>query len=216
MDQDIRDESRVPELLTPEQVEATFFPDAERGYDRAHVDAFVIEIARQLRYLAEEFAHLEERSSAPYMRVGKEMAELLDHARKVSEGITSRAREEATALSEEARELRREAGERLVRAQEEAHALLESARVRARKLTEEAENAKRLAEVHASIVEDDLKREATKLKQKAEGVLAAARDRADLEYAEARKAAEARVRKLEEIERVMRKRLSVLKASSAS
>ncbi len=90
------------ELLTPEQVESTSFPDADRGYDRTHVDAFVLEIARQLRYLAEQFAALDERSAAPYMRVGREMAELLDHGRKVGEGITARAREEAATMTKAA------------------------------------------------------------------------------------------------------------------
>lgn len=200
------------ELLTPEEIEATTFPESERGYDAAHVDAFVLEMAKQARRLAAELVALEERSSAPYMRVGKEMAELLDHARRVAEGISTRARAEAGAMTAEAAELREQASAILVQAEERARETIERARAEAKRITEEAAAAKRLVEVQASIAQGDLKREAEKLKKKAEGVLAEARGRAEQEFQAARVKAEQRVRKLDEMEKLLRRRIMVLDA----
>jgi DivIVA domain-containing protein len=129
-------------VLTPEEIRAREFLVSLRGYDRGEVQAFLGDVADQVRQLQERLAHLEsagggeraESGDLPsrFADLGRETQRILDTAQEAGDALRRQAKQEADRQLQEARahtarlvaegERRRDAIERVVAGLEEARA----------------------------------------------------------------------------------------------
>jgi DivIVA domain-containing protein len=84
------------EASSNDELENTTFSTALRGYDRDEVDAFVRNVAQEMRDLHQG------RTQNLYESLGEEMGALLQHARDSADDMTRKAQEQAAATRSEA------------------------------------------------------------------------------------------------------------------
>ncbi len=184
-----------------------------RGYNRRQVDSFLRKLALDLRRLLEASvaaAGLQK----PYVRAGKEIADLLEHARRKALETKALAEEEADTILREAHSAARHAAddaERLKRrSKKEADALLEEARREAARLTREADNARRLAEAESGVALRDARKAAKQMRDEARKRADELQAAADFDAQERIREAEERLRRLRGAEIRLHERLQVL------
>jgi DivIVA domain-containing protein len=133
--------------LTPEQIERQDFARARKGVDETQVRAFLRRVADEYDTLTRRVAQLEEKLRHPSVpsgqqlvdMVGEEVARTLRSAHLTSEEVTSRARERAAQLEQDAAErAQRLRTEQLEQATQDARAIVEAARERGREMVAEA------------------------------------------------------------------------------
>lgn len=207
------------ESLTPEEIERTTFPRAEQGYDMPRVDSFVRTMAEQVRELNRRLEILADRDDKPYFSLGREMGDLLDHANRVARNAIDKAERQAAELLEEARsaseEATRDLSEARQKAEQEAEEVLRKAHTDATRLRERAADVRRLVEAEATVLRQEAQREARQLKSEAKKEAQRIRASSESESAAVIRDLERRIRKLQEMEVLLRRKIRSM-AESAS
>jgi DivIVA domain-containing protein len=138
--------------MEPEDIEGREFFMGLRGYDREEVDAFLGQVAAELRHAQAEIAALRARVDGgdPYGQVGADVTSILRTANETAEAIITNAHEEAAGVRSRA-----EAAAEQVRGSAEEHAarVIGEAEARVPAIEEAAERAGR---DRAGRVVDDL------------------------------------------------------------
>ena len=128
----------------PQVTRDVTFPTAFRGYDRAAVDAYVIEVNALIAEL-EATRSPEAAIKRALERVGEETGAIVERARAAAEEITARSRAKADdrldEAEREAQTIHAEAEARLQAARYEAQAIRADAEARVRELESETEAA---------------------------------------------------------------------------
>jgi DivIVA domain-containing protein len=128
--------------MEPEDIEGREFFMGLRGYDREEVDAFLGQVAAELRQAQAEIAALRTRVDGgdPYGQVGIDVTAILRTANETAEAIVTNAHEEAAGIRGRA-----EAAAEQVRGSAEEHAarILGEAEARVPAIEEAAERAGR-------------------------------------------------------------------------
>jgi DivIVA domain-containing protein len=204
----------MTDMLTPEEVEATTFPESENGYEKAHVDAFLRTIAEEIRQLKRDIATAEQKAEKPYRGVAREMADLMEHASDIARQLATNAEEKASSLLHEAQEsaskMKKEATELRSKAKLESETMLAEAKTEAVRKREQAAHLRRLAEAEGSVLRQEIQREAKRLRAEARRKIEEARTQAERDSVERAQALETRVRKLVEAETTLKKRVAAL------
>jgi len=161
--------------MEPEDIEGREFFMGLRGYDREEVDAFLGQVAAELRHAQAEIAALRARIDGgdPYGQVGVDVTAILRTANETAESIVTSAHEEAAGVRSRA-----EAAAEQVRGSAEEHA----ARVRS----------------EANAEADETRRAVEATRQEAARILDEARSRAEERASEIVAGAEARVPEIEQ------------------
>lgn len=206
----------MQDMLTPEEIENTSFPDGQFGYDRLHVDAFLRTVAAQIRRLQRDLELALERSEAPYRAAGKEIGDLIHKAKQRAEELVNDAEDSAHRIVTSARKEAEERAEQTVAAEQEARRtgdrILSEARAEAEALVERARQIKSRVEAESRIALQEVERDARRLKQEAKNEADAARSVAERQRVETAAQLERRIRALREAESALRQRVATLKA----
>jgi DivIVA domain-containing protein len=199
--------------LTPEEIEATRFPTRARGYDRHAVDAFLAEIAAELRRASGAPVQ-------PLRQLGEEVGEFLQHAKDVAERLRVQAEQDldaarrgAETLLERAREERRRLEDATAREAEEIKA---EAEIRAQESRAAAERLRAKARSYATVVVREAKREAARVRDEAREMAERTRASAQRDVQERMERKERRVRELETLEFVLAQRVNAAEAKLQS
>jgi DivIVA domain-containing protein len=204
----------MPDMLTPEEIEATTFPESERGYEKAHVDALLRTIAEEIRQLKREIDKAKEKAEKPYRGVAREMSDLLEHAGNIARQLASNAEEKAASLLKEAQEtaakLKKEATDLRSNAKLEAETMLAEAKTEAVRKREQAAHLRQLAEAEGTVLKQEIQREAKRLRAEAKRRIEEARAQAEHDSLARAQALDVKVRKLVEAETVLKKRINGL------
>lgn len=200
--------------LSPDDIELTTFHITAEGYDKDEVEVFLRAVASDVRALKRELESTQAGSHRPLEALGQEMGALMQHAhdaagqvRKSAETeaatVLQKAQHDASKARQEAEKLKKRYESETLVARDEAMAVVD-------RLREQAEQQRRLADAQVSILHQEARRSAKqiqdKAKKKAQDLLA----RVDAE-AEARTSeSERRLRKLQEVETKLRRRIDLL------
>jgi len=196
--------------ISPEDIERATFSTSKHGYDTDEVEVFLQTVAADMRAL------LKYRSDRPYEGFGQEMGALMQHAHEAAAQVRKSADAEALGILRDARaaaaRAREEAAQITRRAESEASFLREESALAADHIKAEAEKARRLAEAESAITQQELYRAAKRVKSearmKASEILAAAEAEAKQRTLDS----ERRLRRLQEAEMLMRRRIEALSA----
>jgi|GEM_PF-3057128 cell division septum initiation protein DivIVA len=206
----------MEDMLSPEEIENTSFPDGESGYDRLHVDAFLRTMAAEVRRLQQDLELARERGEAPYRAAGKEIGTLIQRAKERAHELVNDAEDSAARIVASAR---KEAEERTAHAaatEEEARRahdrVIAAARAEAQHMIDRAREIKSRVEAESSVVVQEAERESRRLKQEATSRADAARVAAEQQYAEVSARLERRIRALRQAEAELGLRVAALKA----
>jgi colicin import membrane protein len=203
----------MPEAMSPEDIENARFTPAQDGYDRDEVEVFLKSVAAEMRALRREIPKVSDR---PYHDMGREVADLLQHAHDSALHIKKVAEEEAALVLQEAqrasKRARDEAEQATKRAEKEASAVREEAYAAAERYKDQAEKAHRLADAERSIAAQEAHREAKRLRDEAKRKAHELVSRAKAEAAERTADSERRLRRLQEADVAMRRRAALLQA----
>ncbi len=192
--------------------ERAAFAVAFRGYDRRQVDSFLQKVAFDLRRLLEASvaaAGLQK----PYLQMGKEIADLLEHAKRKAIETRTQAEDEAETIVREAhaaaRDMADDAGRLKRRAEKEAAALLEEARREADKLRHEGAQLRSIADAESRVTLQDARKAASHTKDQARKRADQLRAAADFDAGRVREAEE-RLRRLRGVEMKLHQRIRAL------
>ena len=188
------------------------FAIAFRGYDRKEVDSFLHKVAIDLRRLLDASvaaAGLQK----PYLQMGKEIADLLEHAKRKAIETKTQAEDEAETIVREAHAAARDVAddaERLKRrAEKEAAALLQEARREADKLRREAGEVRSIADAESRVTLRDARKAAKQIRDQARKRADELQAAADFDAGRLREAEE-RLRRLRGVEMKLHQRISAL------
>jgi DivIVA domain-containing protein len=164
--------------MEPEDIEGREFFMGLRGYDREEVDAFLAQVAADLRHAKAEIAALRTRVDGgdPYGQVGVDVTAILRTANETAEAIVTTAHEEAAGVrgraEAAAEQLRGSAEEHAARVRgeanaeaEETHRLLDAAREEASRILADARSA---AEQRASAIVTEAEARVPAIEEEAE------------------------------------------------
>jgi DivIVA domain-containing protein len=200
----------MSDALTPKRIEGHVFAIAERGYDCNEVDAFLHHVAAHVDALEHG-----EGGTKPYEALGIEMGDLLQHAHDVAAHVKKQAEDEAAVIVQEAHKeaqhIREQAETVKRKLDAEAIDAKKQATEEAQRLKREAAHVHSLAEAEASLVRQEIRKEAKRLKEEAKRRAAVIIESARADGAKQAQELEARLRKLQKAEAIMRERIRVLK-----
>jgi DivIVA domain-containing protein len=207
-------ESRIPEALTPEDIAKATFRVTREGYDKDEVEVFLHAVASDMSALKAELESARLGAHRPFEALGREMGALMQHAHDAARNVRVNAENEANGVLQKAqREVKRLKDEaETLKRKYQSEALIErdEANVVAERMKEQAEQHRRLAEAESSIMQQEARRLAKRIqdeaKRKANQIIAAAEG----EGVERAKEAERRLRRLQEMDMKLRRRIEIL------
>jgi DivIVA domain-containing protein len=210
----------MPDAISPDDIEKTTFSISANGYDKDEVDVFLKSVAEDVRSLIRRLDNEELARERPYHALGREVADILEHANNAALRVKKMADTEAANILQEAhrsaRRDREEAQQLRRRAESEASIVSDEAHAAAERITEEAAKARRLAEAEAQILQQEVRRSVKKLKDEAREYAAKVRATSEFDANERTRDSERRLRRLQEAEVILRGRIESLKAKLES
>ncbi|HVM33729.1 MAG TPA: DivIVA domain-containing protein [Actinomycetota bacterium] len=206
----------MEDMLSPEEIENTSFPDGHLGYDRLHVDAFVRTMAAEVRSLQRDLEAALERGEAPYRAAGKEIGDLIQRAKERAHELVNDAEDSAARIVASARKDAEDRTAHAAAMEDEARRaherMVAAARTEAQHMIDRAREIKSRVEAESSIALQEAERESRRLKQEATREADAARVAAEQQYAEISTRLERRIRALQQAEAELSRRVAALKA----
>jgi DivIVA domain-containing protein len=204
----------LADAISPDDVERTTFHTTRDGYDKDEVEVFLHAVASDMRALKGELESARLGAHHPYEALGREMGALMQHAHDAADHVRKAAETEAATLIQKAQQhaakARQEAEQLKKRYESETLVARDEAMAAVDRLREQAEQQHRLAEAEASIKQQEARRSAKRVhdeaKKKAQEVLAKVDAEAHARAAES----ERRLRKLQEVETKLRRRIEFL------
>lgn len=202
----------MSDALTPKRIEEHVFAIGERGYDCNEVDAFLQRVAAHVDALGRGDVEF---GTKPHEALGIEMGDLLQEANDIAAHLKKQAEDEAALIVEEAKKEAKHIREQA----ETVKRKLDAEAVEAKKqATEDAQRLKRdgahvrsLAEAEASLMRQEIRKEAKRLKEEARRKAELILESAHSEAVQQARELEARLRKLQKAEAIMKERILVLK-----
>jgi DivIVA domain-containing protein len=204
----------VSDTLSPDDIEKTTFHSTPDGYDKVEVEVFLHAVASDMHALKRELESARLSAHRPLEALGREMGALMQHAHDTAERVRKsaeteaattlqRAHRDATKLRQDAEQLKKRYETETLVARDEAMATVD-------RLREQAEQQRRLAKAESSIMQQEAWRSAKRIqdeaKRKAQEILVKADSEARARTAES----ERRLRKLQEVETKLRRRIESL------
>jgi DivIVA domain-containing protein len=200
--------------VSPDDVERANFTDSTEGYDKDEVQVFLKTVADAMRALSKKRATEELAHERPYDAVGREIGTLMQHAYEAAHQVKTKAETDAAAVLRDAHRVSRDAEEeaRSVkrRAESEAALMREEARAAAERLQQQAEQELRIARAEASILQQEARRSAKRLRDEAKRRADQIDSSSRAEAAQRSQEIERRVRRLQEMEVKLRRRVEYL------
>jgi DivIVA domain-containing protein len=209
-----QDSAVVSDRLSPDDIEKTTFHSTSDGYDKVEVEVFLGAVATDMHALQRELESARLSAHRPLEALGREMGALMQHAHDAAERVKKsaeteaattlqRAHRDATKLRQDAEQLKKRYETETLVARDEAMATVD-------RLREQADQQRRLAEAESSIMHQEawrsVKRIQEEAKRKAQEILVKADSEASARTAES----ERRLRKLQEVETRLRRRIEFL------
>ena len=208
----------IQEHLTPEQIENTTFPVSPHGYEPAHVEAFLRNLAQQVRDLERAIELAELKASKPFEATGKHIGDLMQRAHELAEMARTEAKLEAAttvqAARKEADRLRAQADEVLRDARRQADELVAAAQREADQMRDKLLRARQRIQAEAAVLKQQAQREAGHIISTAKKKAAEAATNAARRAEERKRELELKVIALKEKEQAMRARLATLSAQA--
>jgi DivIVA domain-containing protein len=206
----------MPEPLSPDDIEKATFSATPGGYDPDEVSVFLKSVAADMRALLRKQETVKIATERPYHALGREIADLLEEANEAAMRAKKMAETEAANILQEThkstRRDREEAQQVRRRAEAEALVVRDEAHAAAERLTSQAEQARRLAEAEGQILQREARRDIKRIKEEARQYAAKTKSAADVDARERTRESERRLRRLQEAETTLRRRVQALKA----
>jgi DivIVA domain-containing protein len=205
----------MSEPLSPDDIEKATFSSTPGGYDPDEVAVFLKSVAADMRALLRKQETVKIATERPYHALGREIADLLEEANDAAMRAKKMAETQAANILQEAhkssRRDREEAQQVRRRAEAEALVVRDEAHAAAERLTSQAEQARRLAEAEGQILQQEARRDIKRMKEEARQFAAKTKAAADFDARERTRESERRVRRLQEAETTLRRRIQSLK-----
>lgn len=209
-------EPTIPEALSPDDIEKASFHTVKDGYDKDEVEVFLHAVATDVRALKGEVESARLGSHRPYDALGREMGALMQHAHDAAAHVRKTAENEATTILQKAQhdaaKARQEAEQLKKKYETEKLIARDEALAAVDRLREQAEQQRQMAEAEGNILHQEARRSAKRLqddaKKKAGEIIATATSESHARAAEA----ERRLRRLQEFETKLRRRIEFLTA----
>jgi cell division septum initiation protein DivIVA len=204
----------LSEDISPDDIERATFSNSSDGYDKLEVQVFLRTAAEAMRDMMRQRTTAVLAQDRPYDAVGREIGTLMQHAYEAADQVKAKAEADAAAVLRDAHKVSRHADDEARsikhRAESEISLLREEARAAADRLNQQAEQELRIARAEASILQQEARRSAKRLrdeaKRRADQIDSAARSEATQRSHEI----ERRVRRLQEVEVKLRRRVEYL------
>jgi DivIVA domain-containing protein len=204
----------VADVISPDDVERATFTDSAEGYDKLEVQVFLRAVANAMRALMNERATEELARERPYDAAGREIGTLMQHAYDAAREVRAKAEADAAAVLRDAHKVSRnaedEARQIKKRADSEVSLMRDEARAAAERLQHQAEQELRIARAEASILQQEARRSAKRLRDEAKRRADQIDSSSRAEAAQRSQEIERRVRRLQEVEIKLRRRIDYL------
>ena len=202
----------MSDALTPKRIEEHVFAIGDRGYDCNEVDSFLQRVAAHLDALGRGDSSF---GTKPYEALGIEMGDLMQHAHDVAAHVKKQAGDDAALIVQEAHNeannIREQAETVKKKLDAEAIEAKKQATEHAQRLKREAAHVHSLAEAEASLMRQEIRKEGKRLKEEARRRAEAILQSAQADGIKQARELEARLRKLQKAEAIMKERISILK-----
>lgn len=189
----------MADILDPDEIQNTTFPEAEHGYDTARVDSFLHTMSEEVRELQRELEVVTEKAERPYLAVGKELGDLLQRAHDVAKEVMEEAEAHAAKSLQHAHHTSDKANEDATKlkreTQEQVESQLNEAKYEAEQMKEQALKIRKRSEAEGVVLRQEAGREAKLL-------LREAKQRSQVLHED--------IRKLEQTESSLRRRVETL------
>lgn len=204
----------VPEALSPDDIAKATFHTATEGYDKDEVEVFLQAVASDMLTFKGELESARLGAHRPLEALGREMGALMQHAHDAAHHVRKSAETEAATTLQKAHhdaaKARQEAEQLKKRYESETLVARDEAMATVERLREQAEQQRKLTEAESSIMHQEARRSAKRIqdeaKKKAQEILAKVDSEAHARTSES----ERRLRKLQEIETKLRRRIEFL------
>jgi cell division septum initiation protein DivIVA len=203
----------MPDAGKPKNIESPTFSRVENGYSVKEVDDFVKDVAAEMRSLLANATPIP--SSSPYGS-GYEIAALIQHAHEAALRIKQDGESEAARMIQDAQRIskraREEAHDMRKRAEKEVSIVRDRAYSAVERDQRQAEKTRQLAVAERSLAEHEARQDASRIlnkaKQRSQEILSDAGSDAVKRSVEA----ERRLRRLQEAEVVMLRKIDAVRA----